>query len=109
MYTDFASTRLSEQSYSEEWKRSKPDYIIFKPTPEDKPNWNDPNYRAMSEQIAVIEMPPRMEGHIPLSTFLLTDPNIVNCLIESRRDFLIIYWLSTIYTPENEIFWFCIR
>ena len=51
-----ASTGLPPQSYEEEWKRTRPDYVVFIPAPDGKPCWADDTFFVLNEHFQVVPL-----------------------------------------------------
>lgn len=49
-----ASTGLPRQAYVEEWKRTRPDFLVFHPAPDGKPRWGEEDFCWLNEQLIVI-------------------------------------------------------
>jgi len=49
-----ASTGLPAQPYVDEWKRTKPDFLVFHPAPDGKPRWNQEDFCGLNEQLIVV-------------------------------------------------------
>jgi len=50
----FASTGLPPQPYAEEWRRTKPDFLVFHPAPDGRPLWDDKDFCGLNEQLIVL-------------------------------------------------------
>ncbi len=57
----FASTGLPPQPYAEEWKRTRPDFVVFVPAPDGKPRWDDEGFCGLNEQLMAV---PTAEGDL---------------------------------------------
>ena len=54
MSESFASTGLGPQPYQLEWKRTKPDYVVFLPAPDGNPRWHDKDFFVLNEHFIVV-------------------------------------------------------
>jgi hypothetical protein len=52
--SSIASTRLPAQPYAEEWKRTRPDFLVFHPAPDGNPRWHHEDFCWLNEQLIVI-------------------------------------------------------
>lgn len=50
----FASTGLEPQPYQHEWKRSKPNYLLYHPAPDGTPRWGDDDFFVLNEHLIVV-------------------------------------------------------